>query len=165
MDTFEDLLKKLNQAKEIMEMDNNEIEEQIPFLIDLLDTYQNAHLEEAAETISNYLLSLQNLIIPHLDLLDKDSNFINYFCFYFLPKCSDKLIASMKDELLTVIRRNDFTEETDLMMAESLLKRYLIVDEIKGILNEKMTYVQEIMKDGKRNRLLLGDYFEHLKRI
>jgi hypothetical protein len=164
--SIDDLLKIMEKADDIMKQEDiKEIEKSIPYLIDLLDTYQNAHLSEAADKIVNYLISLDNLIVPHLNLAKQESNFINYFAFIFIPKCSEELILAMKNEVWNVINKNDLTEETDLHLIQALLKRRLFENELKQVLFSKKSYIEEEMKIGKRNKLILEEYLESLSKI
>jgi hypothetical protein len=163
---IDDLLKLMDEVDSIMRRVNlTKIESSIPRLIELLDIYQNAHLSEAAEKVADCLISLGSLIVPYLNLKTREVNFIHFIAYEFIPKCSDKLILDLKNELWSVITQNDLTEETDLHLIRALLEKNNFVDELKLLLEKKSRDVEEEMAQGKRNKLILQDYLDSVKKV
>lgn len=142
-----------------------EIESHLPCLIDLLDSYQNAHLLEAADEVSEYLVALGKIIVPYLNLESKDSNFFNYFANYFIPKCTTEILTEMYSQLRSVMVRNDYTEETDLLIASSLLKRNFATNEIIEILQGKRKNLEQRLLSKDENNPLFSDYLNHINSL
>ncbi|GAA0385998.1 hypothetical protein [Paenibacillus motobuensis] len=147
MSQIDEWLNLMSKADEMMNT-KGDVDSTIPFLVELLDIYQNAHLEDAAARVTQYLLSFGSAIIPYLNLQQQETNFIHYFCGYVMPQCSDDLLMMMREQLWGVIQRNDTSEETDLVVIDYLLQRKVFINELKEILVEKKKHMEQELIQG-----------------
>lgn len=164
MSQIDEWLNLMNKADEIMDKNGDlDVDSTIPFLVELLDIYQNAHLEDAAAKVTQYLLSLGRVMIPYLNLQQQETNFIHYFCGYVMPQCSDDLLIVMREQLWGLLQRNDTSEETDLVVINYLLQRKLFINELKEILVEKKKHMEQELIQG--DRPFIQNYLESLNNI
>ncbi|QUL56315.1 hypothetical protein KDC22_07360 [Paenibacillus tritici] len=134
----------------------------IATMIVTLDDLQNSQLISEALEIQKRLIEIRDGIIPFLKLSKKDSSFIHYFSAFFIPACDKEFLGMMKQELFAVIDNMDLTEYVDLLIAESLIRKQVFVEELKKKLLEKQEHVQYFYNYSNMNKFVLGDYLDKL---
>jgi|GEM_PF-1588147 len=150
----DDMARELRAVREAMKGEAAARIQAIPKWLDFLDQLQNSQYMEAAEEVTESILSLGDSIIPSLKLKERDPNFIHYFSYYVVPRCNKRLLEAMRAELWDVMERNDLTEYTDIAIIQSLRSKGLYGSELKELLHKKIIDVSR----NERNITLVHDY-------
>lgn len=137
---------------------DNQENHDISVLLENLDNLQNSQLLEEAKFLVDRLLAKREQIVPYLALQKRDSSFIHYFSYYFIPYCDTTLIQAMWEEFDYFFHKEDITEYTDLIIISSLIQKNVHLDKLNVFLKNKYNRIY----NSTHNQHLILDYVEQL---